>query len=242
MRGKPRIVSQQYLGSADEVIAKLSETPTGGPIRSRHKRFGDLAAVWSTLVRLDVAGIVDEVVPRRADAAASVGTYLALACANRIVDPCSKRGFADWWATTAGQRWVKTGSGRGGSPPVLGRDGPSRRGRAAGDRDPARPRDGRRVRARPDRAGAGHDQLRHLHRHRQRARADRAARQGQAEADRSAAGRVGAGAHPRRRGAGDQPRLSRRPARRHPVPHGRRRAGGPLPGPGRRCRVADRGL
>ena len=109
VRGKPRIVSQQYLGSADEVIAKLSETPTGGPKRSRHRRFGDLAAVWSMLARLDVAGIVDEVAPRRADAAASVGTYLALACANRIVDPCSKRGFADWWATTAGPRWVKLG-------------------------------------------------------------------------------------------------------------------------------------
>lgn len=109
VQGKPRIVSQQYLGSADEVTAKLSQTPAGGPIRSQHKRFGDLAAVWSTLVRLGVAGIVDEVVPRRADAAASVGTYLALACANRIVDPCSKRGFADWWATTAGPRWVRLG-------------------------------------------------------------------------------------------------------------------------------------
>ena len=109
VRGKPRIVSQQYLGSADEVVAKLSETPTGGPKRSRHRRFGDLAAVWSMLARLDVAGIVDEVAPRRADAAASVGTYLALVCANRIVDPCSKRGFADWWATTAGPRWVKLG-------------------------------------------------------------------------------------------------------------------------------------
>jgi Transposase len=30
-----------------------------------------------------------------------------LATANRIVDPCSKRAFADWWATTAGPRWVK---------------------------------------------------------------------------------------------------------------------------------------
>jgi transposase len=105
--GKPRIVSQQYLGSADEVMAKLSETPAGQPIRSQHKRFGDLAAVWSTLARLDVAGIVDEVAPRYANASASVGTYLALACANRIVDPCSKRGFADWWQTTAGPRWVK---------------------------------------------------------------------------------------------------------------------------------------
>jgi len=109
--GKPRIVSQQYLGSADEVAAKLSQTPTGQPIRCQHKRFGDLAAVWSTLTRLDVVGIVDEVAPRYANAAGSVGTYLALACANRIVDPCSKRGFADWWSTTAGPRWVKLGRG-----------------------------------------------------------------------------------------------------------------------------------
>jgi transposase len=107
VQGKPRIVSQQYLGSAEEVMAKLSQAPAGQPIRSQHKRFGDLAAVWSTLARLDVAGIVDEVVGRRADAAAPVGTYLALACANRIVDPCSKRGFADWWQSTAGSRWVK---------------------------------------------------------------------------------------------------------------------------------------
>jgi transposase len=111
VQGKPRIVSQQYLGSADEVMAKLSETPSGQPNRSLHKRFGDLAAVWSMLVRLGVAGIVDEMAPRRADAAASVGTYLALACANRIIDPCSKREFADWWATTAGPRWVRLGRG-----------------------------------------------------------------------------------------------------------------------------------
>jgi transposase len=78
------------------------------PERSRHLAFGDLAAVWSVLQRLDVAGIIDSVVgPRRADAAASVGTYLALAITNRVVDPRSKRGFADWWASTAGDRLVK---------------------------------------------------------------------------------------------------------------------------------------
>jgi transposase len=109
--GQPRIVSQQYLGSAEEVLAKLSQTPAGQPTRSQHKRFGDLAAVWSTLDRLGVVGIVDEVAPRHANAAASVGTYIALACANRIVDPCSKREFADWWAGTSGPRWVKLGRG-----------------------------------------------------------------------------------------------------------------------------------
>src|SRR5439155_15635707 len=105
--GKPRIVSQQYLGSAEEVIAKLTDQPTGAPVRSQHRAFGDLAAVWSVLQRLGAAEIIDAVVPRRADALASVGTYLALAVANRVVAPCSKLAFADWWAATAGPRWVK---------------------------------------------------------------------------------------------------------------------------------------
>ena len=89
VEGKPRIVSQQYLGSTAEVMAKLAGTAAGEPLRTQHKKFGDLAAVWSMLERLDVAGAVDAVAPRRADAAASVGTYIALATANRIVAPCS---------------------------------------------------------------------------------------------------------------------------------------------------------
>jgi len=105
--GAPRIVSQQYLGTAEEVLAKLAGQSPGQPVRSQHKQFGDLAAVWSVLERLDVAGVVDAVVPRYANAAASVGTYLALATVNRVVDPCSKLAFAQWWATTAGPRWVK---------------------------------------------------------------------------------------------------------------------------------------
>jgi transposase len=105
--GKPRIVSQQYLGSAAEVMAKLSGSAAGEPVRTQHKSFGDLAAVWSVLERLDVTGAVDAVVARRSDAAASVGTYIALATANRIVDPCSKRAFADWWSSTAGPRFLK---------------------------------------------------------------------------------------------------------------------------------------
>lgn len=105
--GKPRIVSQRYLGPAEEVIARLEGAAQGEPDRSRHLGFGDLAAVWSVLTRMRVAEIVDEVVgPRRPDAAASVGTYIALALANRIVDPRSKAGFSEWWHHTAGDRFV----------------------------------------------------------------------------------------------------------------------------------------
>ena len=106
--GEPRIVSQRYLGSAEEIAARLSETGPGEPGRTRHLAFGGLAAVWGMLERLRFAGIVDEVVGgRRGDARASVGTYIALAVANRLVGPCSKLAFSKWWATTAGDRWVR---------------------------------------------------------------------------------------------------------------------------------------
>jgi transposase len=107
VNGKPRIISQQYLGSAEEIAQRLSESGPGEPDRSRHLAFGDLAAVWGVLDRLGVKEIIDEVVgSRRADAAASVGTYIALATLNRVVAPCSKLALADWWATTAGDRVV----------------------------------------------------------------------------------------------------------------------------------------
>ncbi len=105
--GKPKMISQRYLGKAADIEAAM-DGAMAVPERTRHLAFGDLAAVWSILERLGVAAIVDEVVgARRSDAAASVGTYIALACANRVVAPCSKLGFAEWWATTAGDRWVR---------------------------------------------------------------------------------------------------------------------------------------
>jgi transposase len=105
--GKPKIISQRYLGKAEDIAAAM-EGAAVAPARTRHLAFGDVAAVWSMLQRLGVIGVIDEVRgSRRADAAASVGTYLALATLNRIVAPCSKLAFADWWATTAADRWVK---------------------------------------------------------------------------------------------------------------------------------------
>jgi transposase len=108
VEGKPRIVSQRYLGSAEEIAARLSEAGPGEPDRSRHLAFGDVAAVWELLCRLRVAEIVDEVAgARRSDAGASVGTYIALATLNRVVDPCSKLAFSDWWDKTACDRWLR---------------------------------------------------------------------------------------------------------------------------------------
>jgi transposase len=108
--GRPKIVSQRYLGKAGDIAAAMDGAAVL-PERTQHLAFGDVAAAWSVIERLGVAPIIDEVLgARRADAAASVGTYLALAALNRIVAPCSKLAFADWWATTAADRWVKVAS------------------------------------------------------------------------------------------------------------------------------------
>jgi transposase len=107
VHGKPRIVEQKYLGTAAEIEAAMAGA-TRMPSRTRHLAFGDLAATWWVIDKLGVVEVIDEVVgARRANAGASVGTYLALAAANRVVAPCSKLAFGDWWASTAGDHLVK---------------------------------------------------------------------------------------------------------------------------------------
>src|SRR6266487_2650605 len=107
--GKPKLVSERYLGSAADIEALLDAREAAVmPERTRHLAFGDVAAAWGVLDDLGVAAIIDEVAgARRGDAGASAGTYLVLAALNRLVAPCSKLGFADWWKTTAADRFTK---------------------------------------------------------------------------------------------------------------------------------------
>jgi transposase len=111
--GKPVLVSERYLGSAAEIGALLEAREAAiMPERTRHLGFGDVAAAWGMLTELGAASIIDAAAgSRRADAGASVGTYLTLAALNRLVAPCSKLGFADWWKTTAADRFTKIGTG-----------------------------------------------------------------------------------------------------------------------------------
>jgi transposase len=78
------------------------------PERVRHLDFGAVAAAWGLLADLGVAAVIDEETGARPPGLPlSPGTYLALAALNRVVDPCSKRAFADWWRTTAADRFTK---------------------------------------------------------------------------------------------------------------------------------------
>ena len=242
VEGKPRIVSQQYLGSGEEVAAKLAGQSAGAPVRSQHKGFGALAAVWSVLERLEVASVVDQVAPRRADVAVTVGTYIALATANRVVAPCSKAAFAAGGSPPPGR-----GSRRCPSPPWT--TAASGRPWTCWARTTWPDRGENWVRRIVDEFGldlsglvldmtnfatfidSGNDQA-------------PLAQRGKAKQKRVDLRLIGlaTGGHPRRRRPGPVPRLPRRPPRRHPVQRRRRRTPGPLPGVDSRRGVPDRGL
>src|SRR6266516_3947285 len=112
----------------------------GSPVRSQHRQFGDLAAVWSVLERLDVAGVVDAVVRRRS----------TLAC--RWAPILRWRPPTGWWRRARSWACRLVGhhgrsavgavpAGGAGPSTVLGGGGPAVRGRPARDRDRA----GRRI-------------------------------------------------------------------------------------------------
>ena len=107
--GKPKMISERYLGTAAEIEALLDAREVAAmPERTRHLAFGDVAAAWAMMTGLGAAAVIDEACgARRPGAGASAGTYLALAALNRLVAPCSRLGFADWWRTTAGDRFTK---------------------------------------------------------------------------------------------------------------------------------------
>jgi transposase len=107
--GKPKMVSERYLGTAAEIEALLDAREAAAlPERTRHLAFGDVAAAWGMLDELGVTGIIDDAAgPRPAGQPLSTGTYLALAALNRLVAPCSKAAFADWWKTTAADRFTR---------------------------------------------------------------------------------------------------------------------------------------
>ena len=99
--GKPKVVNQIYLGSVERMMQMLQGAP-GQPLRISAQEFGALWLAEQIDRRIDFAGIVDGVIPRKArEQGPSVGEYFLYAVFNRMVDACSKRALPDWYRSTA---------------------------------------------------------------------------------------------------------------------------------------------
>ena len=64
--GKPKMISERYLGTAAEIEALLDARQAAAmPERTRHLAFGDVAAAWGMLQDRGVAAIIDEAAGQR---------------------------------------------------------------------------------------------------------------------------------------------------------------------------------
>jgi transposase len=101
--GKPKVVSQIYLGSIDAIAKRFKEAEQGRkPIRLHSRSFGALFLVHELEKILDTIGIIDSVIPRnKKEKGPSIGEYFFYAWANRLIAPRSKRALADWYRHTA---------------------------------------------------------------------------------------------------------------------------------------------
>ncbi len=99
IEGKPRLVLQKYLGRAEDVVRQL-EGKLPVPQRVTVGEYGGSRALFAIARRLRLVEWIDQVVPKRAQGL-TVGTYILLAAINRVLAPCSKAKFREWYRSTA---------------------------------------------------------------------------------------------------------------------------------------------
>jgi transposase len=97
--GKPTTINQVYLGTADKVETLLGR---GG---FSPKEFGSIFALNELDKDLDLAGMVNEILPpKKRTKGPSLGELVFYAALNRAIAPTSKRQLATWYETTDIQR------------------------------------------------------------------------------------------------------------------------------------------
>jgi transposase len=100
--GKPKLVNQKYLGTAEKVLRKVLSAEADLSQRvlySDEAEFGAVALVYDIAERLGIKGIIDSYLPKR-NQGASIGAYILTAAINRVVNPSSKNGLQEWYAGT----------------------------------------------------------------------------------------------------------------------------------------------
>ncbi len=96
--GKCRRLSQKYLGRAED-IARAVEGVGPTPQYAEVFDWGLPQALWQAAAQAQVAEVVDQLRPKRAQGL-STGDYIRLAAINRACDPVSKQAMWEWLTRT----------------------------------------------------------------------------------------------------------------------------------------------
>ncbi len=100
VHGKPRIVRQIYLGTAERVAALVKANSTPQPLDASVLDFGLPAALWQAARRSGAFDALLSVWPRPRKGP-STSHYLLLAAIHRICSPGPKTRVSDWYRRTA---------------------------------------------------------------------------------------------------------------------------------------------
>lgn len=103
--GKPKVVNQVYLGTPERIMQMASGKQDELLVKIQAQEYGALWLADLADKDVDVAGIIDSVVPNSAqEKGPTVGEYFLYAVLNRMVDSRSKRALPDWFTSSAIQQ------------------------------------------------------------------------------------------------------------------------------------------
>jgi transposase len=99
VEGKPRIVNQTYLGTAEKIAALIQEHAAPVPLSATTIDFGLSGALWLAAKQSGVFSVLESVWPAPRSGP-STAHYLLLAAIHRICQPGPKTEVADWYRRT----------------------------------------------------------------------------------------------------------------------------------------------
>jgi transposase len=95
--GKPRIVWQKYLGTANHIAEQLSQGPFQKDIRIQSMPLGHVAALTRANDDLQFIDIINKNTKKRSTNGLSVGEYMFLQLVGRAEGKLSRRAIAKWY-------------------------------------------------------------------------------------------------------------------------------------------------
>ena len=101
VNGKPKVISQTYIGSPDRV----AELVKGQPQEIRSLRAEEFGALWLAQQAdkdFDLCSLIDEIIPPAdREKGPSIGEYFLYCVWNRMIEAVSKNRLSDWYKRTA---------------------------------------------------------------------------------------------------------------------------------------------
>lgn len=99
VEGKPRIVHQTYLGTAEKVAALVKDRTAAVPLSATMRDFGLPGALWLAAQQTGVFSLLESLWPQPRSGP-SPAHYILLAAVHRICQPGPKTEVADWYRRT----------------------------------------------------------------------------------------------------------------------------------------------